>query len=304
LPAGASEGRLVWVMPVPATPELANMDVHIAQSLFLRLGWDTRPNIVSVGPPVLMFLLFALWVASAACLLIILLARKARLALAIQGFAQRRRSVWILVILLLAILTVVVFALPASGSIRGLDMVDVPTVRVYDVRVIKGQDGGEVVTWLKENGFVWTPADETALGEYASIGWSFVVAMLETDAKSASSSVISTGLTEPLVIRFDAAEAVYPAVAATGMELALYVLAEHKMDCGGRLRMSAATGQYSVAPASWHVRPQGFFDAASGRARYLTRFRGMSNPGEARQGIVLRQAADDAAFRESLWAAW
>jgi len=302
LPAGASEGRLVWVMPVPATPELANMDVHIAQSLFLRLGWDTRPETVSVGPTLLIFLLFLLWVASAVSLLILLLARKTQLALRIQDFARRRRSVWILVVLLLAVLTIVVFTLPVGGSVDGLDVADAPAVRVQDVMVIESEAGDEVVKWLRLNGFSCTPADEAALGDYVKERWSFVVATLDTGS---GTGLAATGMTAPLVLRFETTEGVYPtAMDSPGAEVVLYVLAEHKMGCDGGLKMDAAIGPYSVQPASWYVRPEGFFASAGAEAKFLTKFQGKPEIGSARHDIVVRLAPDDAVYRQQKLVLW
>ena len=306
LPTGTNGGRLVWVVPVPATPEVASMDMHVAQSLFLRLGWDTRPKMVAVGPTLLIFILFLLWVASAVCLLIVLLARKTQLALRIQDFARRRRSVWILVVLLLAVLTIVVFTLPVGGSVHGLDIADVPTARVQDVMVIRSETGDEAVKWLRRNGFSCTPADEAVLGDYAKERWSFVVATLDTGSGTEPSKVVMTGLTPPLVIRFETAEAVYPAAMdSPGAEVALYVLAEHKMDCPGVLKASYAQGQYAIQPQRWYVRPEGFFALAGTEAKFLTKLKGKPEIGSARrQDIVVKPAPDDAACREEKLVLW
>ena len=196
--------------------------------------------------------------------------------------------------------------MPSLGKV-GIEVVKEETVGIYDVKVIKGENAGAITEWLKENKFGFGQADSNAFDQYVKKGWCFVTTKMNGKADVKSGKAIREGLAAPLILRFDAKEAVYPmkltGTAGTRTEILLYVLAEHKMDCGDRLKLAFAgeTKLRFEESKFWGVEPNDFFEKTKSQKWYMSKFKGTLMPEQMTDDIVFTRAKDDKAYRKIRW---
>jgi len=327
LQPGQTAPTLAWVVPVPSVPEMASVDAVSAERAFRSLGFGTGPITVHVGRRIAVWAALVLGVAAVGLI-------------ALAGFFPRHT--WAArhekVISACSVAYIVMFLfwmvlMPAgglAGGTAGVEVVKAETVGIYDAKVIRGEDHGAVMAWLKGNGFSCNQEQEKAFQEYVNKGWCFVTAKVRAHVDPNSEKIVSNGLASPLILRFDTEGAVYPialtATAGGQVEVVLYVLAYHKMGCAQRIPTSFAgqARRYSefVMLLADKIEPADFFlkmdelgynprmtkdqfgellhmqSASEDSALYMTKFKGKMAPAQMREDIVFRQAADDEHFRE------
>lgn len=76
------------------------------------------------------------------------------------------------------------------------------TVGPYEYAILGGQDQPDVVTWLRENGYVVTEQAEPIIQEYVDMGMYFIAMRLQPD--------VSVGDIQPLKITFEAEQPMIP----------------------------------------------------------------------------------------------
>jgi hypothetical protein len=177
---------------------------------------------------------------------------------------------------------------------------------VYDVRVVKAGESGELIRWLNENQYQFDEGDMQVFDEYMRRGWCFVVAQVDP-TRSGDDKIISEGLVAPLILRFETDAPVYPLVltstAGQDIQVGLFVLGEHKWQNDGRLGLEYA-GEVQVSvleevcgqavpelPAACHE------DA---NLPYLCKFLGTLTPAQMRGDLVLTAAEDDKSYRKHI----
>src|SRR5581483_11425255 len=166
----------------------------------------------------------------------------------------------------------------------------------FDVANLSATDANALKDWLDENGFQLDPRIPTVLQPYVDKGWTFVAVRLQPEQASGELG----GTLSPLQISFDASELVYPmrasALAKNSQDLALYVLADHRVDKDFEFGMSR------VSFANW-VEPSAL-NASSTLAPYvprkffLTKFVETINPPKVHDDFHFRFAQADTPFRE------
>jgi hypothetical protein len=191
--------------------------------------------------------------------------------------------------------------MPSLGR-SPVDILKAETVGIYDVKVIRGEDATAVTEWLKGNGFGFGETDTKVLDQYVKKGWCFVAAKVDKEVISNSEGAVSEGLVAPLILRFDSNEAIYP-MALTGTtgfdtEVLLYVLSDHKMECGERLKL-AYFGETSSPFADKDSLE--FFRDAKTRSWQMCKFKGILKPEKMKEDIVFKQAKDEEPYREIRW---
>jgi hypothetical protein len=308
---------LGWVVPVPTVPEVGTMAPPDAEIAFNLLDWATRPETYPLFKYYFWPLLFVL------VMRMVLRARTESGGTLSRGRRWLLGSylgniAWILVLLVLAATAYwgprtgeqVKAAAPAPAPVQ---VVMEATVGVYEVKVVKADAGNELVAWLNQHGFRFDAADEKVFADYIAKKWTFVTAKITPKAAEEKSALGRSGMANPLVLRFQSKQAVYPLAltATTGREteIELYALHTHKMDAGGRLPLKFAnrwdadgkvgrltSEQGTSANIEWlkyWVEPKRFLARERLAEGYISRFRGRLNAEQMKTDLILSRAADD-----------
>ena len=303
--AADSDGNSIgWIVPVPTVPELASMDASGARMLFFLQNLRSQPTVIPVVPLAIylgIVVLIGLLTAKVLNWFSAKLIKAGAKPLIVSGFR-------IAIGLIVGFILIVGILMPSLGKRRGeVDVLKAETVGIYDVKVIRGDDAGAVTHWLRGNGFGFGETDTKVFDQYVNKGWCFVAAKVNRKADIKSSEAMSEGLAAPLILSFDTKEAVYPmrltGTAGTKTEILLYVLAEHKMDCGDKLKLAFA-GEASISfdnRNSFGVEPNGFFEKAKSEKWYLSKFKGTLKPEQMTDDIVFTQAKDNKPYRKIRW---
>ena len=92
------------------------------------------------------------------------------------------------------------------------------------------------------------------------------------------------------------------ATASDKTMILLYVCADHKMDCAGKLKL-AFFGE-TIRPFNKNnhsVTPDGFFEETKSDSWYMCKFRGTLTQQQMNEDIIFKQAKDDKPYREIRW---
>ncbi len=184
----------------------------------------------------------------------------------------------------------------AVGAGAPVNVLSRQDVGPFDVANLSATDANALKDWLDENGFQLDPRIPTVLQSYVDKGWTFVAVRLQPEQAAGELG----GTLSPLQISFNANELVYPmrasALAKNSQDLALYVLADHRVDKDFEFGMSR------VSFANW-VEPSAL-NAGSTLAPYvprkffLTKFVETINPAKVHDDFHFRFAQADTPFRE------
>lgn len=302
---------LGWVVPVPAVPEVASLPADTATNLFRWLSMNTAPRVWRIGPSALV----GIGTLSLLGLLLCLLS----LVIPFPAWFQARRAhvVGISLAGLLACVLLGVTLIPsmlARGSeggvgSPGVDVIAEHHAGIYDVRVVRSDDAGDLISWLDANKFNYGAEDKAAFDAYISRGWCFVVANVNSTAEQDGRVTLAQGLADPLILRFSNDKAVYPlALTATGnhdTQVLLYLAADTKMSCDHRLRLRFAGERRLriLEMLSEQSQPKGFFDAEEVHQPYpyLCKFRDRLSPAEMKEDIVFTPARNNTPHRERVF---
>jgi hypothetical protein len=301
--ATTSDANLIaWIVPVPSVPELATMDADAARALFMRMSWRSGPKVIDIMP--LALLVGAIMLIG----ILVLLNRFSKKRAGEMPKIFRVTTLEIVVVALICLMLLALLMPTLNKAGIGVDILKDETVGIYDVKVIKGNDTNAVTGWLKENGFAYDEIDLKVFAQYVKKDWCFVTAKVNPKADIKSDEVIREGLAAPLILRFDAKEAVYPmaltATAGSDTEILLYVYSNHKVDCGERLKLMFARGEAAMLlnkQYSLGVEPNSFFEKTKDDGWYLCKFKGKLTTEQMAEDIIFKQADDDKPYRETIW---
>ncbi|MEW5722436.1 MAG: DUF2330 domain-containing protein [Thermodesulfobacteriota bacterium] len=283
-----------WVLPLPQPPELAGLEEAETQSMFLELAWGSRPKTIPVG-------LYFGWVVFGAVALF-------GIVLTLKGKGAAPGC------LVLGCLVLIFVAIPQFGAQQNrIRILTEKQVGVFDVKVIRGEDGRAVVDWLQENNYSFDHKDEAAFDDYVKRGWCFVTARIAKGERGRR-AVSREGLIAPLVARFAATAPVYPlaltATAGRPLHLVLYAFAESSLEAGDLLKTTYAGWDHGNAEKKTLSRLDTIYRAQEGLqsevdlitafapCEFLTRFETVLTPAQMKEDLVLKKAADDSPFRE------
>jgi hypothetical protein len=190
---------------------------------------------------------------------------------------------------------------PTLLGVSGVEIVIAKDVGIFQVKVIQSKSSADLVAWLNEGGFKFGQEDVSVFDDYIQRGWCFVVAKVRS-SEEARKSAESEGLVDPLILRFDTRNPVYP-LALTGTnrtetEVLLYTIAEVKMDCGNRLRLEYAGILDEYHRYEYDLLP---LDEREKFLTYICKFKGKLKPEQMKSDLELQKAADDAPYRAHYW---
>lgn len=306
---GETAPTLAWVVPVPAVPELASMEAKVARTVFMMTDWGTGPKVISISLIVIGILLLIAVIISIAGICVVIFAGQSRLAHLIKNARPFTLTPVTGMLSILALLVVLALFMPTLGVVKGVDVVKAESVGIYEAKVIKGDSGAAIAEWLKENGFGYGKAEEAIFDDYAKDGWCFVAAKVSTKADPNAVKPTRDGLADPLILRFDVPKPVYPmrltGTAQNSTEVVLYVFADHKMDCGGKLKVTYADKKQWLFSGDnnfrYYVEPVGFWGNTGSKTTFKTKFKGKLTPEQMKQDIVFTPAKNDEPYREYVY---
>lgn len=288
---GASETKaLGWVVPVPATPEVATANADGAEWVFNWCDRSAAPKYIDIS---LFLLLTGFGVALGNTVICITGAFVAR-----RPEKRRRLRILGLVSGFVAVLCVLAGpnVLHMKKGISGIETLASKKAGIYDITVIRAKASGDMSRWLRDNGFGFGPEDETAFQSYIDRGWVFVAAKIDPAADMSDRKAVAKGLAAPLLLRFSAKNPIYPlALTATGghdTEILIYLLSDTPRTGDGRLELRFTGG----APQGWLPFERLltdenteflFTDPAMGRTTTLrlSKFKGTLTPDQMRSDL-------------------
>ncbi|MCC6697227.1 MAG: DUF2330 domain-containing protein [Candidatus Hydrogenedentes bacterium] len=307
-----SVASLGWVIPVPAPPEVASMDPMNADSMFWRLGLRTAPRVTLIKPMIFAALHYAAAGVAFFAFWLYILTFIRRSSEQLMGRRRKRaRFLRISIVAWLVCFFLFVFA-PALHRGRGTEGVDVISeqhVGIYDIRIVRSSNSGDLIEWLNLHEFKFGESDKAAFDTYISNDWCFVAANIKPDEDQEEIEIASDGLAAPLVLRFPHNNPVYPLMlTGTGgfdTEVLLYLASDGKMQCDGRLMLHyARPSTSSMQPfynTKWEgLHPEGFFKPGDMDLPYLCKFKGTLTPAQMSQDIVFTPAVDKSDYREHI----
>lgn len=184
----------------------------------------------------------------------------------------------------------------AAAGARPVSVLSRQQLGPFDVANLAATDATALKTWLDENGFQLDPRIPGVLEPYVAADWTFVAVRVQPGESTATLS----GQLAPLQITFDASAPIYPmrasALARNAQDVALYVLADHRVD------KDLAFGESRVAFAGW-VEPGALAPNAAlapyvSRKYFLTKFVETINPAKVHDDFHFQFASADTSFRE------
>jgi hypothetical protein len=300
-----------WVVPVPAVPDLASIEPSLAEELFWELAQASRPKVSDVSDWLWgLLMLICLFIAPAAGILLLLIWLASFFAPRLEFIRRRRGRVVVLSILLLLVPLIFLIwprsyfnAFPQAGG-DAVEVIREEQVGIYNVRVVKAGEAGDLIQWLNDNQFHFEEEDTQVFDEYVRRGWCFVVARVDP-TRSAGDKIVTEGLVAPLILRFETAAPVYPlaltATAGYDTQVLLYVLGQHKWESDGRLGLEYA-GKARASELADVCREAGSEMAAAclddAVLPYLCKFKGTLTPAQMEKDLVLAPAENDEPYRK------
>ncbi len=107
-------------------------------------------------------------------------------------------------------------------------------VGVYDIAVLRAGDAGDLLQWLKGNGYQITPRLMPVASDYIRRGWVFTAMRINTGYQGRVGQRLREGVLQSLRFKFRAPEPVYPlkisSLNSGKIDLLLYVLAAHRVN--------------------------------------------------------------------------
>jgi hypothetical protein len=313
IPETVKKATLGWIVPVPAVPEVASMPAGAASEMFRKLSMDSLPRVTWISELALNLLFVFLLIVAGLSVLTLLLCLVSFVPPVSPWLIKRRRKLAEASILALLVCFVAFIIIPttlsAGSKSAGVEVISQQRVGIYDVRVVRGDNADDLISWLKTNEFKFGARDTAAFNSYISRGWCFVVAIINPDRDQHESEIVSEGLAAPLILRFPHANPVYPlALTGTGdfeTEILIYLASDTKMSCDERLTLRFAGHVYSSAFISLDVytEPKGFFDLefdGEPEYPYLCKFKDRLTPAEMSQDINFTPAKDNTPYREHI----
>ena len=83
----------------------------------------------------------------------------------------------------------------------------------------------------------------------------------------------------------------------TETEVLLYILSDHKMECGERLKLTFFGEKSNPFPGD----SSEFFSDMKTKSWQMSKFKGTLEPDQMKEDIVFKQAKDDEPYREIRW---
>ncbi len=286
---GLEEDAVGWVIPVPNLPDVTTVAADDASTMFWVLSDISYPTVtrfffgktcfrVSVAILLLSitYMLLMPIIVFVQCILDKSFKPMKRVVLV------RRR--WLLSYIINFFVALLFFvAVPNFITYRGnqgVDVIEEKDAGIYNIKVIRSDQGESLISWLNSNGFKFNTADQEVFDYFTHKNWYFVAARIKVQDDSDNAEVVSEGLAAPLILGFDTEQPVYPlkltGTAGGATKILLYIYAQNTMQCDERMEMQFADesgfGFFNSILANW-------FDNAEEAERLFEQFVPISENG-------------------------
>ncbi|MBI5779777.1 MAG: DUF2330 domain-containing protein [Planctomycetes bacterium] len=288
-----------WVVPLPNPPKFGSVKKDDAESFFWQLSHTTSPKVIYISQLIITITLLIMII-----IFIILAVEKISCAIRRKPVPKLfqfsvNHPIWIIPI----ILFIASIATPNLLSSRGVDLLHQEQVGIYDVKVIKASNASDLINWLNEHKYKFTPQDETTFNNYVQKGWCFITARINPKESITNNFRSRDGLVNPLVMEFLSKNTVYPlsltATVGSNTEILLYIFGNHKTDADNRFELEfAKETNYSLNELKLESKE---IDMAKYPGKYLTKLRGKLSSEQMKEDLVLKQAKDDKTYRKTIW---
>lgn len=302
-----------WVIPLPNQPKIASMTEDDARMIFQSLSYETKPTYVEVSSTIwlVLTLLCLIWLTVMFIYLIIgficVLVKRS-----IPTMPRLFRINPAIPAVLLFILLCAGMGIPSTlGKSAGIDELSSQKVGVFDVKVIKASNSSDLIAWLNEHQYKFTPEDANAFNSYIKQGWCFVTARINQEELSKDEYRSYDNMVNPLMLYFPTKEAVYPlsltATIGSETEILLYVIGSDKMDGGNRFEMEFAgyinSANVMLKYLDLILKTETKENLALSRSygKYVTKLRAKLLPEQMKEDLILKPATDYRSYRKSYW---
>ena len=178
----------------------------------------------------------------------------------------------------------------------------------YHVRIIRSDSAHDLIEWLDDNDFQFGPHDLVAFEDYLERDWRFVVARLRPFSELQSYPHMDhlSDMAPPLIMRFPAADPVYPlALTGTGgyhTEVVIYVASDTKVRCDGRmeLRFAGESPEERLEQLTRDIDPPDFFEAKDWNYPYLCKYAKLLTPAAMSTDLFFTSDPDMRPYRERI----
>ncbi|XOF34577.1 MAG: DUF2330 domain-containing protein [Candidatus Electrothrix sp. YB6] len=316
---GLKENAVGWVIPVPNVPDVTSVAADAAATAFWKLEDISYPAVTHFLPQKfclrILGIVFLFSLAYMFLMPVIVLTRcvkdKSCRPLK-QAVAQRTWPASYAMNFLVFLLTLII--LPNFIRYRGgndVDIVQEKEAGIYNIRVIRSDQGKSLVEWLNSNGFRFNAADQEAFDFFIHKNWCFVTAQINAQNLAATDELISEGLAAPLILGFNTEQPVYPlkltGTAGSPTEILLYIYAKKKMQCGDKLELNFAgesSFDFFASILSEMIdtitdKQLEQFMPISGKG-YLTKCKGTLQPDQMKSDIWFLEAENSTAYRKKI----
>jgi len=292
-----------WVIPVPNPPKLGNMEPGHAEFLFRILASSTHPNYVETIPTIIILLFLASTILLIIRVIIYAINRKPiHILLKILGLIVA--TMWII---LLVVIPVLQGRTPKETALsKGVDIISAQQVGIYDVKVIKSSDSGELIKWLNEHQYKFDQKDEKAFSSYIQKGWCFVTARITNEEIKDQKFRFYGKLVNPLVLMFPTKEMVYPLTLTSTIgsetEILIYVFGNNKVSANNRLTLEfAGELKLSYLSESKNIESQDGLDVTRFTGKYVTKFKERLTSIQMTEDLIITKAPDNQPYRRTIW---
>ncbi|MBI4244560.1 MAG: DUF2330 domain-containing protein [Planctomycetes bacterium] len=213
-----------WIIPVPGEAKMGFIEQNSMRSLLFSLSLGSQPKVIEIST-ILFFI--------AAIALILSIGFNTYNYIRYKKRYSRYSS-YIALLSLLCLLAVL-FPMNILGeTLAGAEVISREQIGIYDAKIVKATNSGDLINWLKTNGFNYTNEDKNSFDQYIRKNWVFVTLLATTEGKLPGEILNYLGMVQPIALLFKTAEPVYP-YALTGTYnkasvLLLYVLSNKRVE--------------------------------------------------------------------------
>lgn len=294
-----------WVIPVPLVPEIASANVDVTRMFFFFASRSSQPEVIRISiifASISVLFFFGGFVFLLVC--VVKYPSLDKIGLSKTAWSRQARN-GVTVTLIAFILTIMIGIQPLGRS-GGIEVIKTERAGIYDVKIVKSESAEAILGWLSENGFGFTDNDTHVFTDYINRGWCFVVAKVGSDQETRQQKLISDGMVDPLILKFETDTAVYPLTLTSTVgaetEILLYTFSENKLSCGERLTLRYASEKKStdfMVDLLSRAEPESIdLSADIPKEMYLCKFRKKLKPQEMKTDLQFEFAQDNESYRE------
>ncbi len=125
-------------------------------------------------------------------------------------------------------------AMGGPGLPPGVKVLEEKQIGAYDIAVLKATAAGDLLKWLKDNGYQVTPEIGPVLGDYISRGWIFTAMRVHANYQDKAGKRLAEGTLQSLAFEFPSPTPVYPLKVSSlnkgNTDLLLYVISTQRVE--------------------------------------------------------------------------